>query len=465
MESKTIAFKAPVGCRPRSMLVLKAKSILQGVAHPLAAILQVGGKPSFGLQPLTALANEAGPDRIALIGLGNEIVSPVGDGWALIPYGNHPNERGLQPFGKAEAEQMVGYFKNTWNTLKRAFVGMPILRGHPDMVGSVRKELARAKDPATRTSLQALINSIERRYPDKTVYGTIADMEARDDGLALRPVLTEAGAALVNEGGLTCFSPHWLCVPGQPIDGQATQVPVFLVSIGLTDRPNIAGTSLVNELGAESSELTAPSSQLPASTLSPMNKTLVLELLATLGCPLANEASDEQLATALGTAKASAAELAARPEITALVNEQSRATQLTADLATAATQVETAVTALANERAAHAATTQARNETLVASAIQAGRIYEATKPVWLGRLARDFSTESMALANENAAVKTTPKTAELGGRKAPSAARDQFTALVNERLAKGEAYDAAWQATKATTTGKALYEQMGCQQT
>jgi hypothetical protein len=401
----------------------------------------------------TALANEVGADRIALIGLGNEFVSSTSDGWALIPYGNHPNERGLQPFGRAEAEQMVGYFKNTWNTLKRAFVGMPILRGHPDMAGSVRKELARTQDANQRTRLQALINSIERRYPDKTVYGTIADMEARDDGLALRPVLTEAGAALVNEGGLTCFSPHWLCIAGQPINGQATQVPVFLVSIGLTDRPNIAGTSLVNELGAESSELTAPSSQLPAADLSPMHKPLLLQLLAALGRPLANEASDEQLTTALTDAQTHATALAARPETTALVNEQSRATQLAADLAAAAT-------ALANEQAAHSAACKMRNEALVGAAVQAGRIIEAAKPVWIGRLERDFATESVALANEAPVVKTTPKTGDLGGRKAPSAARDQFMALVNERQEQGESYAAAWQATKISATGKALYEQM-----
>ena len=80
--------------------------------------------------------------------------------------------------------------------------------------------------------------------------------------------------------------------------------------------------------------------------------------------------------------------------------------------------------------------------------------------MWLGRLERDFATESVALANEALVVKTTPKTSDLGGRKAPSAARDQFMALVNERQQQGESYADAWQATKISATGKTLYEQM-----
>ena len=388
-----------------------------------------------------ALVNEAEAPRTPVIGLANEITATAGDGWALIPYGDHPNERGLQPFGRAEAEEMVGYFKNTWQRLKRAFVGMPILRGHPDMATTVRKEMDRQPDAGKRAALQSLINSIERRYPDKTVYGTIADMEARDEGLALRPVLTEAGAALVNESGLKFFSPHWLCRPGEPKAGQPTQIPAYMVSIGLTDRPNIAGTSLVNEEAGSAEEI------------SPMNKTLILQLLAALGRPLANEATDEQLTAGLTEALPLAQGLAARPETTALVNEQSRVTEITGKLTAAET-------ALANERAAVAAAQEAHAVSLVSHAVAAGRITEAARPVWLGRLKRDFAAESVALANEAPVVKTRPITGDLGARKPAAAAREKFTALVNERTAKGEDYTAAWTAVKATKEGKALIAEM-----
>lgn len=400
--------------------------------------LQIGRlNPGFGAGPLTALANEAAPEGVAVVGLSNELGALAGDGWAIIPYGQHPNDRGLQPFGKPEAERMVGYFKNGWNSIKRAFVGMPIYRGHPDMAKTVRAELKRATEPAQRASLQALINSIERRYPDKTVYGTITDLEARDEGLALRVVLTEEGAALVNESGLTSFSPHWLGLDGPPVNGKPTKIPVYLVSIGLTDRPNIPGTSLVND----------------QPEFSPTMKKHILALLAALGRPLANEATDEQISAALEAASPVAQALIARPEATALANEQSRATQLAADLANANT-------ALANERTALAAVTTARNELLVAEAIRAGRITEAEKPTWLGRLSTNFATESVALANERPAVKTRAATTGLGERKPANAASDQFTALVNERVAKGERWEAAWDAVKATEQGKKLYADM-----
>lgn len=411
----------------------------RAIARVLQGLRVVGLDPMLGLRP-TALANELGEGSIALTGLANEITAPTGDGWALIPYGDHPNERGLQRFGRAEADQMVGYFKNGWNRLKRAMVGMPILRGHPDMVGTVREELKRTpkEDTSKRTALQALINSIEVRYPDKTVYGTVTDLEARADGLALRCFLTEAGVALVNEGGLTCFSPHWLGIDGDPVNGRPMKLPIYLVSIGLTARPNIAGTSLVNDRP-----------DFPA-----MNRhLLLLQILAALGRPLANEATEEQINAGLAAALPHAQALSARPETTALANEQSRATQLAADLATV-------TTALGNERTAHTATVKARNELLVGGAIAAGRITEAQRPIWLGRLDRDFSLESVALANEQPVVKTRALTAGLGARKPANTASDQFTALVNERVAKGENWTPAWEAVKGTKEGAALYEEM-----
>jgi hypothetical protein len=96
----------------------------------------------------------------------------------------------------------------------------------------------------------------------------------------------------------------------------------------------------------------------------------------------------------------------------------------------------------------------------VAAAVAEGRITEAQKPVWLGRLTRDFAAESTALANERPAVKTAARTAGLGARKATSGAAEEFHALVNERTAKGEAWSVAWEAVKRTTKGRALFEQM-----
>jgi len=430
-------------------------------AHRALAVLGIGlNRPCKAVQGLlnrrvdaifddvrfSALANEAEPTREILIGLSNELAIDA-DGWALIPYGDHPNDRGLQRFTRAEADKMVGYFRNGWNRIKRAFVGMPILRGHPDMADTVRAEMTREKDPTKRASLQSLINSIERRYPDKTVYGTVIDMQARDAGLGMKIVLTEEGAALVNEKGLTAFSPHWLAIDGAPVNGQPVKLPVLMVSLGLTDRPNIPGTSLVND----------QPDTFPTTT---MNKALLIQLLATLGVTLANEATDDLINAALTSAGTSAQALAARPEQTALVNEQSRVTELTGQLSTAQQLAQDNATALANERTALANAITARNEAVVDGAVLLGRITEANRSVWLGRLARDFATESAALANEKA-IKTDAKTKALSNTSPTIEASVKFKALVNERIEKtGEVWSVAWSEVKRTDEGKKLHAAM-----
>lgn len=404
-------------------------------------------KPHFPSGRLVALANEAAPAGTSLVGLGNELGAGGADGWARIPYGEHEHELGIQRFFRPQAEEMVGYFKNAWNQLKRALSGLPVYKGHPDLVDQLRSQRAAlANDRAALAGLDRQIAELERRYPDRREYGTIADMEARDDGLYIKPVLSPAGVALVNEGR-KFFSPHWLGKTVGQERGRTVFGPAYFLSIGLTDRPNIAGTSLVN---------TKPQ---------PMNKTLlalVSQLLAAIGrTPLANEATEDQVSAELTAAVPVATALAKRPESTALANEQGKVTELTTKVTDLSAKVATAETALANERTAHAQTIKARNEALVDAAVKSGHIAEADKPVWLGRLERAFAAESVALANEKNALKTKPKTEGLGKRTVPNAAAEQFTALVNEAMPKhGNDWQKSWNAVKATAKGKELFAKM-----
>lgn len=405
---------------------------------PGASWFPVASQPGF-----VALANEAEPTGEAFLGLTNEIDGSAGDGWARVPYGEWPHEEGLQRFGKPEAEEMVRYYKSTWARLKRAFIGLPIFKGHPDLADVLKKQRPSLANEAARRALDRRVAEIEARWPDRREYGSIADLEARDDALYLKPVLSPAGAALVNEG-LRHFSPHWLGRVRGEKGGKPIWGPAFLLSIGLTDRPNIGGTSLVN--------------QQPTST---MNRLLVIQLLAALGRSLANEATDDQLNAELTAAAPIATSLRARPEQAALANEQTARTNLESQLTTARAAATTAETALANERTAHAATVKSRNEALVSAAIREGRVLEANRATWLSRLERDFVAESTALANEAGALKTRGKTDEVGDRKPQSTASAAFTALVNERIAKtGETWDAAWHATKRSKDGKPLWDEM-----
>ncbi len=469
--------------------------------------------PTFHPPHLIRLANESPlPAGLIAIGFANDLplpsaTAPAGaDGWALIPYGEWPHEQGLQRFDRAAAEQMVAYFRNGWNTLKRAISGLSIYRGHPDLAAELRPLLDRTTDEHERTALTTRIASLEQQYADHREYGSIADLEVRDTGLALKPVLLPAGVALVNDEGLTKFSPHWLAVPLPPENGRPVFSPVLLRSIGLTDRPNIAGTSLINTQPATTTTTwptlntaaaltnttssppppTSPSLPLSASPLPPVpttttppppsatpaphtpslspspslslptlpvDKSLLLALLAALGQTLPADATDEQLNQALAAATPTATALTARLEPAALANEQSARTTAETRATDLAAQLAAAQIALANVQAA-------QSETLLTAAIATGRITAASRPLWAARLARDFAAESAALANEKPAVKTTPRTAHLAAPSPALTAREQFTALVNDRAAQGEDYQSAWQSVKRSARGSALWDQM-----
>lgn len=355
---------------------------------------------------LPNLANEAESDA-QLIGVANELDLGAGDGWAQIaPYGSWPHAQGMQIFQHEDAAAIVARFKSVWGRIKRAVVGLPLYRGHPD-------------HPA-----------FANVHKDKTEYGQWADLEARGDGLWGRPILSKSGADLV-DGGLRWLSPNWRAAMTGLANGRPVYRPRILDSVGLTDRPNIPGPSLTN---------TQP------ETIVDLSKLILL-------LALANTATEADVVAHLTA-------LAARPAPEALANEATARTAAEARIATLSAELTTAQTALANERTAAAAIASARNAALVDAAIRAGRIVEAARPVWAARLDRDFATESVALANEQSGPKTVARTAALGERKPAAGASAQFTALVNERVAKGATFDAAWAATKASAEGKALLEQM-----
>jgi hypothetical protein len=266
----------------------------------------------------------------------------------------HPHSAGMQQFGRDEATKMVGYFRSTWNRIKRAITGLPVFNGHPDLP------------------------SMANAYPDKAEYGQVADMDVRPNGLAVKMVLSSAGAKLI-EAGKKFISPHWLANEvGKTMDGKPIFAPVFMKSIGLTDTPNIPN----------------PTSLLNSATPKIMNKEKLIKLLG-----LANEADETAIEAAI-------AGFLKRPEASALANEQTArtvaegtATSLANENAKLKTELEGTKVAFANER-------KARVDGLIADAVRGGKITEADKGVWESRLSRDFDAESKALVNSAQVIKT-----------------------------------------------------------
>jgi hypothetical protein len=164
------------------------------------------------------LANNASSGCV----LANLDLSVDHEGWTVIPFGSWPHSRGLQIFGKAEAENIVSAFKSTWSKLKRAVTGLPVYKGHPD------------------------VPEFADEFPDRTEYGQVADMEVRPDGLAIKQVLSQAGAELV-KSGWKFISPFWDAKPAGTQSGVTRWFPTKIFSIGLVKKPNIPNKSLANQ--------------------------------------------------------------------------------------------------------------------------------------------------------------------------------------------------------------------------
>ncbi len=147
--------------------------------------------------------------------------NPTQEPWLLLArYGDHPHAHGLQRFTRKAAQQIVAVFDSLLGRLKRAFGGLPIYIGHPD-------------DPEFRGSVG---------HSDTRAYAWIAALEAREDGLYIRPKWSEAGAALLQNAHYKFLSPRWKLRSL----GEGAWEPVELISVGLTNTPNIAGPAIAN---------------------------------------------------------------------------------------------------------------------------------------------------------------------------------------------------------------------------
>ncbi len=146
--------------------------------------------------------------RLCGIGATNELSQ--GEWQRISAYGDFPNEVGLQRVRREDAEAMVSAFNSFRGRAGRMFRGLPVFAGHPDV------------DPV--------------RYKDHRRYGKIVDLEARDEGLYGRVAWNSLGRENLEEGYLLYPSPRWFL----KADGRHVR-PDELISVGLTNRPNIPG--------------------------------------------------------------------------------------------------------------------------------------------------------------------------------------------------------------------------------
>jgi len=175
--------------------------------------------------------------------LANEAATLDEEGWALIaPFGEHPKTRIVKKNGKLveekfiqvldneSAEQLLSRENSLFRRIRRAVVGIPVYKGHPDL-----------RDYAPETAGAAL---------KKEIIGAIDRVKKTGRGIEAHFVLTPAGADAVENEGCKYPSALWLV---QPIGHRGTATlarPFKLLSAGLTAHPNICGVESLANTGS-----------------------------------------------------------------------------------------------------------------------------------------------------------------------------------------------------------------------
>ncbi|PTY03091.1 hypothetical protein DB346_07510 [Verrucomicrobia bacterium LW23] len=326
----------------------------------------------------------------------------------LSPYGEFPHRMGLQVVDRAAADAMARGFNSLLARLGRTFGGIPFYVGHPDA--------ASTGDSAPGTS-------------GDRAYGWITALEARDDGLYCGVRWTAEGRALVESGAYKFFSPYWACRVTGTIDGRRRLTPDRLISVGLTNSPNIPVLALSNlRINPDATASTAK----PYVDVVPP------------AAPAEEEAPPEPSTAAAATAATAPGDCtceALREEIAALRAEAERANA-----------------AWRQERAARIAL-------ITACAVAEGRITPAEEAAWAQRLTDParFTAANAALRATRPHLHTQAVSAGLGERKREVNAANGRMARVQQLVAArmsqtGEDYTTAF--THVQASNAALFAQM-----
>lgn len=137
----------------------------------------------------------------------------------LAYYGTYGHERGLQVVDESSALRMSKNFNLTSNWWRR-LIGIPVFIGHPD---DDTGEYA----PGT--------------FKDFRVYGRIYDIRASTSAVYVDLKLNRRGLGYLKRVKRVHLSPRWGMVK---LRYEEAFSPVVLLSVGLTDHPNVRGGSL-----------------------------------------------------------------------------------------------------------------------------------------------------------------------------------------------------------------------------
>jgi hypothetical protein len=358
---------------------------------------------------LTLLANDAVLDE---------------DGWALIaPFGEHPKTRFVKKNGTMQREQFIQVLdhqsadqllsreNSLFRRIRRAVVGIPVYKGHPDLGDYSPESAARAAR--------------------KEIIGTIDKVRKTERGLEAHFVLTPAGADAVEHEGCKYPSALWYVQPVGRRGGATLARPFKLLSAGLTAHPNISGVeSLANA---------RPAGPTHEPTKEPDMK-LIAGWLRAHGAAFddAESPAEYEILAALQKLHASAT-----GQAEALGNENSTLNGLNADLKERLSNLQSSTAALENENGAlksqAAADRKGRAAALVDLAIARGKLAVSERPARLLSLenSADFEREAAAMLDLPARFKTAGSSESgkiLSNHGATGDAREEYCAAVERHM-------------------------------
>ena len=403
----------------------------------------------------------------------------------LTPVGVFPHSRGFQQVDAPALAALVKNFNSFFARLGRRFAGIPFYIGHPDVPG------------------------YENIYPDRKAYGWIMELEARDDGLYARPKWSKAGQELIENGHYKFLSPYWEAANIGSKDGKPLLRPTVLISVGLTNQPNIPVLPLANNTELESMPLVGMSLPLSIDSESPNRESQIvnressprLESLnresqivnsksassPTLESSIPNSEPDSRLSSLESTiqqleTRNQELETATRdlsPRLESpnreleIANRKSAErlpqleTELQARLSTL--EISNRESEIANRKSADRLTAlenaneklEIRNQELsarlctvvLANALADARLLPAERDYWLHQLESNFEAASLALANAQPKLNRHSRTDNLPIINTPTpngkTRTDQILTLVNERMrVTGQPFHQSWIETK-----------------
>ena len=319
--------------------------------------------------------------RILVIAAANEF--RVENNCLKIPFGTYEHIKGLQIFGKTEAEGCIAVF-NEESAIPN-FNGLPIYIGHPD------------------------VKSFQDKYRDHAAYGWIKTMlvNEAESRLELHVQWTKPGAELIANEQFVYFSPHWLADKHS-----GTIHPYKIKSVGLTQEPNIRYLAIACEEqeGNIMNLLERLKALLPQTVAEGIASeddavSFFQKMLDGLRALRESEKAKWEAESAAYTALENESDVEALKQyIVALENEVPADTAAT--LGQVKTELQVANESLGTLKKSHAAL-------LLDQALLDGRVTPATRAKWDARFGEEDFT---AVANELAAIDPAMKTASVLGK-------------------------------------------------